>query len=267
MKKNLFAKRSTFVIYFFLTNFIVSLQAQNAVQDSLSCPAASLSQCYRNHNVHSLKLREVLIPTALAGVSALYVGNRWLASQKEEVQHALSAEGKHKIPIDHVTQFAPAAAVYGLNLFGVKGKHSFKDRTIMLAMSYATMRVLVSTMKLSLKEKRPDSDTRNSFPSGHTATAFMGAEFLYKEYKDVSPWIGYAGYAVAAATGYLRIYNNRHYFNDVIAGACIGIASTKLTYWLYPKCFKKSQCNKPINITGCPFYSKEASGMNICIVF
>lgn len=109
--------------------------------------------------------------------------------------------------MDEYSQYAPMVAVYGLNLFGIKGKHSFKDRTIILAMSYATMGIVVNVMKYSFKEKRPDSGARNSFPSEHTATAFMGAEFLRREYKEVSPWIGYAGYAVAAATGYLRIYN------------------------------------------------------------
>ena len=34
--------------------------------------------------------------------------------------------------------------------------------------------------------ERPDGSSRNSFPSGHTATAFMGAEFFRKEYWDVS---------------------------------------------------------------------------------
>lgn len=34
---------------------------------------------------------------------------------------------------------------------------------------------------------RPDGSAKNYFPSGHTATAFMGAELLRKEYWDVSP--------------------------------------------------------------------------------
>jgi membrane-associated phospholipid phosphatase len=106
-----------------------------------------------------------------------------------------------------------------------------------------------------------------SFPSGHTATAFMGAQFLYEEYKDVSPWIGYAGFTIAAATGYLRIYNHRHYLNDVIAGACVGILSTKLAYWLYPKIFKKSKCNNDVYITGAPYYSKEGMGINMAVTF
>lgn len=159
------------------------------------------------------------------------------------------------------------AAVYGLNLCGVKGKHRIVDRSVILAMSYATMGMLVNSMKFAFREKRPDSGARNSFPSGHTATAFMGAEFLYKEYKDVSPWIGYAGYAVAAATGYLRIYNDRHYINDVVAGACIGVISTKLAYWLYPKIFTKSACRRAAAVTGLPYYSSGEWGVNVCVVF
>jgi membrane-associated phospholipid phosphatase len=82
---------------------------------------------------------------------------------------------------------------------------------------------------------RPDGSAYNSFPSGHTATAFANAEFMRMEYKDVSPWYGIAGYAVATGTGLLRMYNNKHWFNDVVAGAGFGIAGTRLAYWLYPK--------------------------------
>ena len=159
-------------------------------------------------------------------------------------------------------------AVYGLNLFGVNGKHKFWDRTGILAMSYATMGILVNGMKYTFKEKRPDTNARNSFPSGHTATAFMGAEFLYQEYKEVSPWIGYSGYLIATATGYLRIYNDRHYLNDVVAGACIGIISTKLAYWLYPKIFTKSKCrHTPFQAIGMPFYTNKTLGMNVSMLF
>ena len=166
-------------------------------------------------------------------------------------------------------QYSPMVAAYVLDLTRLEGQHGFKDKTIILAMSYATMGILVNAMKFSVKERRPDSHARNSFPSGHTATVFMGAEFLYREYKDVSPWIGYAGYAVAATTGYLRIYNDRHYFNDVIAGACIGILSTRLSYWLYPKLFKKSRCHtrKDIMAAGLPYCSSEGAGINCRIWF
>jgi membrane-associated phospholipid phosphatase len=31
------------------------------------------------------------------------------------------------------------------------------------------------------------------------------------------------------------MYNNKHWLNDVAAGAGVGILSTRLAYWLYPK--------------------------------
>ncbi len=242
---------------------VVPAHTQVQTKDSLH---QTVSFQYATDNTHNLRLKEVLIPTAVIGVSALFIHNGWLTRQRENVQDVLSAKGKHKFELDKYSQYAPMVIVYGLNLCGIKGKHGFKDRTILLAMSYATMGILVNSMKFTFREKRPDSNARNSFPSGHTATAFMGAEFLHKEYKDISPWIGYVGYAVAATTGYLRIYNNRHYINDVIAGACIGITSVKLAYWLYPKCIKMAKCNKT-TFVGMPYYSPNDWGMNMCIVF
>jgi membrane-associated phospholipid phosphatase len=72
------------------------------------------------------------------------------------------------------------------------------------------------------------------FPSGHTAIAFMGAEFLRQEYRHRSPWYGVAGYGVAAATGAFRLYHMRHWWYDVVAGAAIGVAATQVAYAAYP---------------------------------
>ncbi|WP_458626789.1 phosphatase PAP2 family protein [Winogradskyella sp. PC D3.3] len=46
----------------------------------------------------------------------------------------------------------------------------------------------VNILKTTGNVKRPDGSSKNSFPSGHTATAFMRAKFLYQEYKEVSIW-------------------------------------------------------------------------------
>ena len=37
----------------------------------------------------------------------------------------------------------------------------------------------------------------------------------------------------------MRVYNNRHWINDVVGGAAIGYMSTAFAYWLYPKIFRK----------------------------
>ena len=94
--------------------------------------------------------------------------------------------------------------------------------------------IAVNSIKYTSKVQRPDGSSYNAFPSGHTATAFMNAEFLYQEYKHISPWYGVVGYSLATSVGALRMLNNRHWLTDVCAGAGIGILSTKMAYWVYP---------------------------------
>lgn len=79
---------------------------------------------------------------------------------------------------------------------------------------------------------RPDGSSRTSFPSGHTATAFMTATMLRHEYGHLSPWIGIGGYTVATGTGLMRMANNKHWLSDVLTGAGIGILSTEVGYYL-----------------------------------
>jgi membrane-associated phospholipid phosphatase len=91
----------------------------------------------------------------------------------------------------------------------------------MYAMSLGLANIVVMPVKHWTAERRPDSSDLLSFPSGHTATAFVSAEFLRQEYKHLSPWITTGGYAMAVLTGYLRMYNNKHWLSDVAAGAGI----------------------------------------------
>ncbi len=58
---------------------------------------------------------------------------------------------------------------------------------------------------------------------------------MYKEYKDTNFLLSISGYSFAAFTGIYRMLNDKHWFGDVMAGAGLGIISTELAYWLYPK--------------------------------
>lgn len=159
-------------------------------------------------------------------------------------------------------------ATYGLNLCGLKGKHGYGDLIIILGTAYALMGITVNSLKSTTRVMRPDGSSRNSFPSGHTATAFMGAELLRREYWDVSPWIGVTGYAVAAGTGFLRMYNNRHWLTDVLAGASVGILSVEVAYWLYPvmsrKFFRRRYLKKAFVS---PYLSGKEKGVTCAITF
>jgi membrane-associated phospholipid phosphatase len=152
------------------------------------------------------------------------------------IQHS-AANASHGA--DDVLQFSPALMVYGLNIAGIKGRNNVFDQTMIYVMSNLILNGTVQSIKNSSNEQRPDLSDYRSFPSGHTAEAFASAEFLREEYKDKSPWYGYLGYGMAVTTGCLRMYHQKHWVSDVVAGAGLGIISTRLSYILYPLIQKK----------------------------
>ena len=144
-----------------------------------------------------------------------------------------------KTGIDDYTQFFGPAMVVGLKLGGYEGRSDWPRLLASAAASYAIMAGLVNGIKYTAKEMRPDGSTANSWPSGHTATSFVGATLLHKEYGLTrSPWWSVAGYGVATATGVMRVLNNRHWISDVMSGAGIGIMSTEVGYALCDLLFK-----------------------------
>ena len=145
-----------------------------------------------------------------------------------------------KTGIDDYTQFFGPAMVIGLKLAGYQGRSSWPRLLASAAASYGVMAIFVNGIKYTAKEMRPDGSTANSWPSGHTATAFVGATLLHKEYGLTrSPWWSVAGYGVATATGVMRVLNNRHWISDVMSGAGIVILSGELGYALMDLLFKQ----------------------------
>ena len=144
-----------------------------------------------------------------------------------------------KTEIDNYTQFFGPVMATGLKIAGVEGRSDWGRYLASTAMSYGFMALFVNSIKYTAKEMRPDGSTRNSWPSGHTATAFVGATILHKEYGLTrSPWFSVAGYGVATATGVMRVLNNRHWVSDVLSGAGVGIMSGELAYAMSDLIFK-----------------------------
>ena len=234
---------------------MTSICAQNTISDTIAV----------QDTVPNLKFnyKQLIIPGVLLGYGFIGLESDQLKSYNSEIKEEVNEDIDHKVSIDDFSQWAPAASVYALNAFGVKGKNNLKDRSIILASSYLMMSASVFALKNITKIERPDGSSNNSFPSGHTATAFAGAEFMYQEYKDQSIWYGIAAYAVATGTGLFRMYNDRHWLTDVVAGAGIGILSTKAAYWIYPylqnKVFKSPKENKTTSMI-MPFYNGKELG-------
>jgi len=218
----------------------------------------------------SIKLnhKSVIIPSVLIGYGIMGIGNDGLKRFNYDIQERLKGQTKNNVKIDNVSQFVPSFSVYGLNALGIKGKNNFKDRTIILGSASLIMGSTVTTLKKSTAIERPDGSNKFSFPSGSTAIAFMGAEFLYQEYKDVSIWYGISGYLVATGTGFLRMHNNKHWFTDVVTGAGIGILSTKIAYWIHPL-VKKTLFKDKKEISGLvmPFHNGKEYGLGLSMSF
>jgi len=150
--------------------------------------------------------------------------------------------------LDDYMQYAPAAVMLAMKAAGVEGRSSWGRMLTADAFSAMIMGGVVNTLKTTTKVERPDGSNRHSFPSGHTATAFMTATMLTKEYGHRNPWIGIGAYTVASATALMRMANNKHWLSDVMTGAGIGILSTEMGYWLSDIIFKE----KGINATAAP---------------
>jgi membrane-associated phospholipid phosphatase len=185
-------------------------------------------------SIYQVTGKKLIIPAVLTAYGFAQFSIHPMVDLNLRVKNRLQSDGHAPFTIDNYSQYAPVGAVYGLNLIGVKGRHNFLDRSIIIATSGILAGVSVEGIKWLTHVLRPDGSAFNAFPSGHTATAFACAEFLHQEYKDVSVWYGIAGYTVAAGTGFLRMYNNRHWLTDVVAGAGFGILSTKVAYWVFP---------------------------------
>ncbi|MCD8262869.1 MAG: phosphatase PAP2 family protein [Tannerellaceae bacterium] len=184
------------------------------------------------------------------------------------IHRRLDKRSDRRVPVDDYMQYIPAVGVYVTDWCGLKAKHSWQDRTILMATSHLLMAGTVQTMKRTIRADCPDGGKR-SFPSGHTATVFTGAHLLFREYKDTSFWPGIAGYTVATTTGLLRMVNRRYWFSDVVAGAGIGILSVEASYLLLPLFQKKDNLREQTDarFTFFPLAIPQQTGVGMVCTF
>lgn len=86
---------------------------------------------------------------------------------------------------------------------------------------------LTQATKTLVGRERPQGGSSDSFVSGHTSAAFMGATLLYREYG----WkAGLPAFLAASAVGLWRVESGHHYPGDVLAGAGLGMLIANLVY-------------------------------------
>lgn len=205
----------------------LAVAGQSQVNDSVSPADTSLFY---------FRPKALIAPVSLIAVGSLGAGTGWFHRKVNvPVRDGFHRwRGTSRFHADDYLQYVPLAAYWGLSLCGVPDQTTYTERLAVLATSSLIMASIVNLTKYTVRKERPDRSARNSFMSGHTATAFMGAELVRLEYAHVSPWYGASAYLIAGSIAFLRIYNNRHWFGDVVCGAGVGILSARLGYWLLP---------------------------------
>jgi len=124
--------------------------------------------------------------------------------------------------------------ISGIFTYGILAKNDKCKSTALLALeSFALASLITRIPKTLIGRERPNNwkgdgpYTFNgplggvSFPSGHTTASFAVASVIATQFRD-SKWIPITAYSVAGLAGLSRIYENKHWLTDVVAGATIG---------------------------------------------
>ncbi|NDW10070.1 phosphatase PAP2 family protein [Dysgonomonas sp. 520] len=264
-------KKVILSIFFAISTFAFAIGQSDSLclkADSIETPnlisRLGLDRSLQGDELTSFKATRFIAPAALIsyGFALHYIPA--LKDLDRDIRKGVQKNINFNTRIDDVLVLTPAMTVFALDWCGVPARHSFKDRVIVTASSYAMGLTSTLLAKEITDRWRPDMSEENSFPSGHAMSVFAGAHLLMKEYGHISPWISVSGYAMASGVGFLRIANNRHWFSDVIVGAGFGILSVELSYLLLPylsKTFTIKQKKKMSELTVNPDFGNNWAGM------
>ncbi len=122
---------------------------------------------------------------------------------------------------DWMGQLVPNALYIGwMGIAGHNGNSEGYRRAIGMFKATAYSTSVTTILKYTAREPRPiDKDWKNSFPSGHSTSAFAFSGYLMAEHEY---WVGVPALLLSTFIGYSRINDNMHWLHDVTAGATIG---------------------------------------------
>ncbi|MDR1301272.1 MAG: phosphatase PAP2 family protein [Treponema sp.] len=216
-----------------------------------------------SQSVYTLDLKKDIIIGTLSlgiGISPFFINN-----EPENIPRGLN---KHKInsfdrsvmfsynkPLDIVSDYG----VYTLLLLpafsimpDIKNINTLLTYGIMYSEAFLLTLGTKDTLKNAIIRYRPymyadgvpagkEKDYYNSFPSGSTAYAFLGATFLTTTFSQEFPestWklpVIMGSYTLATGIGAMRILSGSHFLTDVFVGAAIGSLYGWLIPWLHLK--------------------------------
>lgn len=188
-------------------------------------PAAVRQPWYKSKLV-----KATAIPAVLITYGSLHANNRGFYTNSDANYDIHQFFPTFRTRADDILLVAPYLELGAVLLAGVESRDDrlniglvvLKSEDIMLASTFA--------VKYLVAEERPDKSDKLSFPSGHTAQAFLAASIVHTELREKSQWYGVGAYTIATGVAALRMLNDKHWESDVFAGAGFGILSAHLAY-------------------------------------
>ena len=202
--------------------------SQNSARDSVELKTGTMVPVYK----------ETPFRLAILSAPSIITGFSMIGYEKDLMGTRQDYAPEYDANVDDYMRCAPAALLLGLKAGGVKSRNSWGRMLVSDAFSGVLMYGISEGLKRSVGVRRPNGMNDKSFPSGHTAMAFMFAAMVDKEFGAVNRFYSILGYSLATCTAVSRIVNYKHQVGDVLAGAGIGILSTELGYFFADLIFK-----------------------------
>lgn len=236
----------------------MSVRSNTVAADSIVCCATD------DDTTHRFKPVQLVAPGILLTLGTLGAIEPKITFN-QRIDDAFASH--NRTHVDDYLRIVPSAAHLTLGFIpSLSSRHNFRDRLLMSVTSHAAMMAMTYSLKFAVNEKRPDMSDNQSFPSGHVAWAFTGAELVRYEYGNA---YGLGAYAVAGVVAFMRIHQHHHWMNDIVMGAGIGILSANIGRWLLPlekRLLKLDGCNKSPVIVAIPGFDPVHRTMSVSVV-
>ena len=164
--------------------------------------------------------------------------------------------------LDNTFIFLPYLELGAVALAGVESRNDRINTLLIIAKGEAIMLASTFAIKYIANETRPNKQDDLSFPSGHTAQAFLAASIVHTEFRDNSQWYGVGAYGIATSVAALRMINDKHWQSDVVAGAGFGILSAHLAYLSHRNRWGRKSIGRDIGMMPA-YFGNGASGLSV----
>lgn len=212
--------------------------------------------------LQSKGFRAAIVPAVLIAYGASTINGNGFYSSYDAKKDIRRNFGSYRNHIDNYLQFAPYLELGGILLAGVESRDDRLNLGLIVVKSEIIMLTSVYLVKTLTAVQRPDSSDRLSFPSGHTAQAFLAASIVHTELRDKSQWYGIGAYTLATGVAAFRMINNKHWESDVVAGAGFGILSAHLAYLSHRNRWGRKPLGRDVGVV--PLWSPGgAAGLSV----